>query len=237
MGCVSPVDKEKTASEVVADGGVGDGVGVLKWYTTCGDPACGGHRPQQGVNNCTSQKEGDSCTNEGEKCDPVNSCNSLLSCSKTDPKQQVGGCPISTRRLKREIRYLGQREQEAIHRDLMRFRLATYRYTFDPKEAKKHLGFILEDQPGSPAVDAKRNMVDLYQYTSMVVAAMQTQARKMEAQARKMEAQTRVLEAQARKMEAQAEEIKKLRGMISDFFTRGRGKDGSGHVGCTQCSR
>lgn len=258
QACVSPVDQEKVQREKTADGGVNDGIadgvadgvvsdgiadgvvsdgvvsdeaGELKWYTTCGDPACGGHRPQQGVSACTSQKEGTTCTSEGEKCDPINSCNQLFLCSKTDPKKQVGGCPISTRRLKRDIRYLETHEQEAIYRTLMGFRLATYRYTFDPSKSKKHLGFILEDQPESPAVDAKRSMVDLYQYTSMVVASMQAQARAfasqrqvmeaqtraVEAQKQVMEAQSRAVEAQKRLVEAQAKEIQRLRQEIQSI--------------------
>jgi|GEM_PF-2110992 len=226
QACVSPVDQEKVQSEKVEDGGVNDGVaegvvgdeaGELKWYTTCGDPACGGHRPQQGVSACTSQKEGAACASEGEKCDPINSCNQLFLCSKTDPKKQVGGCPISTRRLKRDIRYLKAHEQEAIHRTLMGFRLATYRYTFDPSKSKKHLGFILEDQPESPAVDAKRSMVDLYQYTSMVVASMQAQARAFEAQKQTVEAQARAFEAQKQTVKAQAKEIERLRQEIQSI--------------------
>jgi len=56
-----------------------------------------------------------------------------------------------------------------------RFRLATYEYKDPALAGKRHLGFIIEDVPGSPAVDRDGNMVDLYGYASMLVAAVQAQ--------------------------------------------------------------
>jgi len=41
---------------------------------------------------------------------------------------------------------------------------------------RRYLGFIIEDVPGSPAVDRDGTMVDLYGYTSMLVAAVQAQS-------------------------------------------------------------
>lgn len=191
-GCTAPSDPEKSA----ADGGDAG----LKWYTTCGDPVCRGHTAQQGVTTCASQKEGETCSTDGEKCDPNNDCNSLLLCTKSDPKQQTGGCPISTRRLKRDIRYLDAQQQQAFHKALMAFRLATYHYRFDKDKSRRRLGFIIEDQPKSPAVDRKRSMVDLYQYTSMVVASMQVQSRLLRQQSEEIKLLRKQLAAMQKQM-------------------------------------
>lgn len=58
-------------------------------------------------------------------------------------------------------------------------RLATWRYKQDP--SKQHLGFIIDDNEQYHAVDPARDMVDLYGYTSLAVAALQVQAREIEA--------------------------------------------------------
>jgi hypothetical protein len=60
-------------------------------------------------------------------------------------------------------------------------RLANYSYKGDPS-ARERLGFIIEDDPASPAVDEGKTQVDLYGYTSMLVAAMKIQSRKLEQQ-------------------------------------------------------
>jgi hypothetical protein len=39
---------------------------------------------------------------------------------------------------------------------------------------------MIDDVGGSQAVDAQRDMVDLYGYTSLAVAALQTQAREIQ---------------------------------------------------------
>jgi hypothetical protein len=82
---------------------------------------------------------------------------------------------VSTRRAKKDIVYLDPAARRRIAADLARFKLATYEYRDPALGGKRHLGFIIEDVPGSPAVDRDGNMVDLYGYTSMLVAAMQTQ--------------------------------------------------------------
>jgi hypothetical protein len=76
---------------------------VLKWYTTCGDPVCSGyHGPFPGVPLCTMEKAGDPCAAANAQCDPVNSCDALLLCTNTDPKQRPGGCPVSGALYKRD---------------------------------------------------------------------------------------------------------------------------------------
>ena len=91
-----------------------------------------------------------------------------------------GGCPRSTRRAKREIEYLDPNDVDALAGEVARTRLATYEYTDPALAGRRHLGFILEDQPGSYSVDPERSQVDLYGYTSMLVAAVQTQQRRID---------------------------------------------------------
>ena len=62
----------------------------------------------------------------------------------------------------------------------MSYRLATCRYTLREASAAKQLGFIVDDAPANPSVTAGGTRVDLYAYTSMAVAALQTQAREIE---------------------------------------------------------
>lgn len=169
-----PVAKEGSPSE----GGPTET--VLKWYTTCGDPVCRNYQPKQGIAVCTSQKEGDVCTQDGEQCDiKDNSCNQLLRCADKDPKQQVGGCPISRRIFKQDIQYLSAEQKRILYHQVMNTRLATYRYRQDRQTTRKQLGWIIDDFPGHRAVDKTRDMIDLYAYTSMLLAAMQEQDRQI----------------------------------------------------------
>ena len=86
-----------------------------------------------------------------------------------------GPCPISSRRAKKNILYLSEAERQRVAEDLARFKLATYEYRDPALGDRRYLGFIIEDVPGSPAVDRDGTMVDLYGYTSMLVAAVQAQ--------------------------------------------------------------
>jgi hypothetical protein len=61
-------------------------------------------------------------------------------------------------------------------------RLASYEYTDPVLAGRRRLGVIIEDQPGdSFAVESNRGQMDLYGYTSMVLATVQSQARRIEA--------------------------------------------------------
>ena len=97
-----------------------------------------------------------------------------------------GGCPMSTRRAKRDIEYLDPSEVDAVAADVLATRLATYEYTDPARAGRRHLGFILEDQPGAYSVDPERSQVDLYGYTSMLLAALQSQERRIEALEREL---------------------------------------------------
>jgi hypothetical protein len=164
----------------------------LQWYTTCGDPVCKGWTPNPKIPPCTKEQAGDPCNQDGQMCDPQDACNSKLVCSSKDTK--MSGCPISRAKFKSDIHYLTPNDVESLHDQVLATRLATYRYKAAGAAAPRHLGFIIDDQkPGSPAVDEGRDMVELYGYLSMSVAAIQEQAKRIEA----LQAQVRALERQA----------------------------------------
>ncbi len=150
---------------------------AVTWRTTCGDPVCGTHREHAGVAACTAgQTAGASCAPPGATCDPDSPCNSLLVCTSDDPTHG-GMCPISRRAYKDDVRYLDDAERRRLHDELMDFKLATWRYKDAPAE-RRNLGFVIDDVEPSAAAD--RDHVDLYGYTSMAVAALQTQARQID---------------------------------------------------------
>jgi hypothetical protein len=168
-------------------GGCGGGgefpPGTLQWYATCGDPVCsvpdmGGWHSKPGVPLCTTEKLGYPCTPDGTQCDPHSNCNELYLCTTKDPKTNPGGCPISRRVYKTDIEYLDAAGLKRYADELDRLRLATYKYKGG---GPTHLGFIIEDVEPSVSVDSPRDMVDLYGYTSMAVAALKLQAQKIAA--------------------------------------------------------
>jgi len=75
-------------------------------------------------------------------------------------------------------------------------KLATWRYKHDP--AKQRMGFMIDDNEDSVAVDAKRDLVDLYGYTSMAVATIQVQAQQIESLKRDVAAMKKALARSAR---------------------------------------
>jgi hypothetical protein len=162
-------------------GGGGSDGGSLRWYTSCGDPVCNTQDagPPSGVAPCTTEKEGDPCTTAGAKCDAGLGCGVLLVCAASDPKLAPGGCPISRARYKKDIAYVADERLAALHDEVMEMRLATWRYKTEPDGARTHLGFIIDDDPASPGVDATGDRVDLYGYTSMAVAAAQVQGKRI----------------------------------------------------------
>jgi hypothetical protein len=99
-------------------------------------------------------------------------------CEDRDPSK--GPCPISSAKFKNNIQYVSNAELAQLHDDTMRVRLATYNYKgqFGNPDVK-HLGFIIEDNPQSLAVDRGNDRVDMYGYLSMVVAAMQVQEKEI----------------------------------------------------------
>lgn len=159
-------------------GGSDAGSGTLAWYTTCGDPVCRGYTPPAGVPRCTTEAAGAACSTDGQRCDPMSDCNALLLCTKSDPKTSPGGCPISRKSAKEQISYVDDATRQRLAQEIESTRLATYRYkTGGPLR----LGFLIDDQPLSMSVDPARDMIDLYGYTSMAVAAIQQQSKRIAA--------------------------------------------------------
>jgi hypothetical protein len=64
--------------------------------------------------------------------------------------------------------------------ETLSLRLATYEYKSAPNAGRRHLDFIIEDSPNIPAVDRDGDIVDLYSYTSMLVATTQAQQKQIE---------------------------------------------------------
>jgi hypothetical protein len=152
----------------------------LHWFSECGPPVCS-QDAGPGFVPCTAHNEGDACDQPGETCGTASGCSGPLVCAASDPKLQPHGCPVSSRRFKEGIRYLSQHDLAQLAAGVDRIKLATYTYKNDPA-ARERLGFIIEDDPASPAVADGKTAVDLYAYTSMLVAAMQVQAQKIEEQ-------------------------------------------------------
>ena len=172
-----------------------------RWFHTCGDPVCSEYSgPTEGVALCTSEAVGEGCSEEGATCDPEDSCNAMLTCATEDPTQQTGGCPISRRAYKHDIRYLSDAERAAAAAQVLEMPLATWAYNHEPAGQRAHLGFIIDDlSAASPAVAADGNHVDLYGYTSLTVAAVQGQAVQLQA-----------AEARIARLESELAELKAL---------------------------
>jgi len=90
-------------------------------------------------------------------------------------------CPISSREFKTDIDYLDTSEVDAVAQRALSMPLATWRYTDPVMAERERLGIIIEDVGDVPAVDARRRMVDLYGYSAMLHATVQSQARAIEA--------------------------------------------------------
>jgi hypothetical protein len=167
-------------------GGAGGGAPGLRWYETCGAPICS---PQDaaapsGTALCTSEKAGMACATTGAMCDPGTGCGVLLRCADHDPRAQPGGCPISRKAFKTDVHYLDGTDLAGLETQVRTLRLARYRYKDAPE--RQRLGFMIDDAPGNPAVDEPRDMIDVYAYTSMVVATVQRQAARLDAQEREL---------------------------------------------------
>ena len=152
-----------------------DGCPVLRYFRTCGDPVCGGDRAHPGVPPCESERAGVPCALPGRTCNPGYGCDVLLACTTEEPDY----CPISRRRYKDDIRYLADADRRRLHDDLLRLKLARYRYVGEEGSAPAHLGFVIDDVGPSPAVGPDGDHVDVYGYASMAVAALQVQAREI----------------------------------------------------------
>lgn len=169
-----------------ADAGSDSGSSPLHWYESCGAPVCGvGPDPYDSpdIDNCTNEKAGAACAEEGDRCDGVLGCGATLICTTSDPTMRPGGCPISRSRYKEDIAYLSEPELRAFHAQLLSLPLASYRYKQAPG-AGPQLGFLIEDI--EPSVAVSGDHVNMYGYLSMAVAAIQVQQRQIEALQREL---------------------------------------------------
>ncbi len=157
------------------------------WQCTgTGDPQCPVIRPHLGT----------ACTQEGQMC-AYGDCNGpQLKCVASAWKQQMVGCPVSSRRYKKDVSYLDDAALASLADRTMATRLATYQYK--EGDPATHLGFIIEDDPTSPAVLQGKDRVDLYGYTSMAVATLQVQGREIASLKRDIENLRRELDAAKR---------------------------------------
>jgi hypothetical protein len=101
---------------------------------------------------------------------------------------------MSSRRAKTDIRYLSDGDIAATAAQTLRLRLATYEYKAAPYAGRRHLGFVIEDSPNVAAVDRDGGMVDLYGYTSMLLATTQAQQRQIDALQAKVQSLSRLVE-------------------------------------------
>jgi len=192
LGCASSLACGQSCDPVVTGR---CGAPMYKWYATCGYPVC-----QVDVDAGSSDAGpacpavGSACATVGDKCgtpSPAN-CGVTYVCSDHDPKAGPAGCPISSRQYKSGIEYLDEAELAQLHDDTLRIKLASYKYKPEVANPEpSHLGFIIEDNPGSPAVDAEHHRVDLYGYVSMVVATMQVQEKEIAELRKELEATRR----------------------------------------------
>ncbi len=147
--------------------------GPLKWKCDAppADPKCPAARPLLGT----------ACPVENQFCeygcepDVSRRCTGSIWVKASAP----GGCPVSTRRAKEQIHYLGATALDRVAERALSLRLATYRYRDPALRGKRHLGFILEDSPQCIAADMAKGQVDLYSYASMALALAQRQAREI----------------------------------------------------------
>jgi hypothetical protein len=119
-------------------------------------------------------KEGQFC-NYGCEHDVSRKCEAGKWATASAP----GGCPRSTRRAKRSIRYIRAKDRARIAAQALDLKLATYRYRDPALDGRDHLGFILEDSPTCVAADRQKMQVDLYSYASMVLVLAQQQQREL----------------------------------------------------------
>ncbi len=166
---------------------------ALRWQEfVCGgvpcDPTGNPPWPDGGV----TESDGGACAPLGSGCDSVGAkcgvdtrCGPAEVCESPNWSMYGGSpasCPISSRTHKQHIHYIDDAERESLADEALHVRLATYRYKPEAGDpAPTHLGFVIEDDPTSPAVTADRQHVDLYGYVSMAMATIQQQSREIAA--------------------------------------------------------
>jgi hypothetical protein len=159
----------------------------LRWFQTCGDPVCreDGHRPS-GLPQCTTEILGDPCSEIDASCDPVDPCNAHYVCATEDPRLGEVGCPISLRTFKRDIHYVTDDERALLARHALSVPITTWRYVQQPDAVR--LGFLIDDIAPSPMIAPSGDQVDLYAYTTALLAVVQLQQEQIASLAARLEA-------------------------------------------------
>ena len=172
------------------------GYGTTSCACSCG-PLCG--PGSTGYWNCHAATTGCPATpaNAGTAC-PTSGATCTYQCGDGGARQCKDGLwitanggpgPVSTRKVKDGIAYLDAAETDRIAREVQSMKLASWVYKGALADGRTHMGIVLEDQaPGSYAVDPRSNMVDLYGYSSMLLATAQSQQRQIEQQKKEIDA-------------------------------------------------
>lgn len=180
--------------------------GETQWYMSCGDPVCQGYTgPFADTPLCAELgvSVGELCEDTTASCDPEDGCNALLVCAGSDPTQQDGGCPISLKAFKKDIELLDAPARAALADQAREIRLTRWRYLDALPASRPSVGFLIDDMPaGSPAVRPDGGHVDLYGYTSLVLALSQQQAQELEVTRAELEATKAQLEALEARLQA-----------------------------------
>jgi hypothetical protein len=135
------------------------------------------------------------CTTIPPECNGTASCACMADCfcppgglNKCIDSQTALECSngaVSRREFKKDIDYVRDDERAALASEALSISLARYRYKTEPAGDRKHLGFIIDDvleqSPESPAVASDATHVDLYGYTSMLLATVQEQQKQIDA--------------------------------------------------------
>ena len=172
------------------DGGPVNDAGCYQYATTSCDGGC----PADTV--CVTRNSGpgtvSGCYPIGQCPGSISLCSCIQGCVCPQPgytgcQQKDGGLvcqggPVSRREFKTDIDYVSDEQQKALAEQALHTRLAEYRYKTEPEGDKRHLGFIIDDMPPqSPAVQGDATHVDLYGYTSMLLATVQQQQKQIDA--------------------------------------------------------
>jgi hypothetical protein len=139
------------------------------------------------------------CTPLHPSCNGIATCACMEQCFCPAPGKCMAGSgvdalfcfsgAISRREFKDDVAYVGADERKALAREALDIPLATYRYKSEAAGQKKHLGFIIDDQPtASHAVQQDRTHVDEYGYASMLLATVQEQQKQIDALEKKLDA-------------------------------------------------
>jgi hypothetical protein len=132
------------------------------------------------------------CTTIPAACNGTATCDCMKDCfcnqgvDKCVPEQDgsllCNNGAVSKRAFKTDIEYVSNEEREDLARETLSIPLATYRDKTERESDKRHLGFIIDDQPEtSPAVAGDQTHVDQYGYTSMLLATVQEQQKQIDA--------------------------------------------------------